>query len=280
MNGKELRMARPGIAQSIRACRGLLLAAALVSAVFFPLSGCTRDDETAERSSMRISIAHRADGEPLRFDTLAYADAAGNRYSVTRLRYYLSDFVFKDHGGEALLRLDSVFYVDARDSATLSRAITGIPAGHYHSLEFTFGLAPARNKTGALPATLENLNMAWPQPMGGGYHLMQKEGRLLDSTGKEAGYATHIGSGTIGGEIQENHWTAGPFMVHVEAGPGARLHIPLVMEVQEWYRTPNVYDLGGYPDGIVDDPEAQDQLRENGPQGVFDLERAALEALP
>lgn len=260
--------------------RNLLMLTAAALASLLPLAGCTGGDEDAERSSMRISIAHQADGEPLRFDTLAYADAAGNRYSVTRLRYYLSDFVFKDHDGEVLLRLDSAFYVDARDSATLSRVVPGIPAGHYHSLEFVFGLAPARNKTGALPATLENLNMAWPQPMGGGYHLMQKEGRFLDSAGRESGYATHIGSGNIGGEAQENHWTAGPFMVHVEAGPEARLHIPLVMEVQEWYRTPNAYDLRGHPDGIMDDPEAQDLLRGNGPEGVFDMERATLEAQP
>jgi hypothetical protein len=264
---------------SPRARRGLL-PAALALAAMLPLAGCTRDDEAAERSSMRISIAHEADGEPLRFDTLAYVNAAGNRYSVTRLRYYLSDFVFKDMDGKELLRLDSVFYVDAADSATLSRLISGIPAGHYHTLEFVFGLAPARNRTGALPATLENLNMAWPRPMGGGYHLMQKEGRFLDSAGRESGYATHIGSGTIGGKAQENHWTAGPFTVHVEAGPEARLHIPLVMEVQEWYRTPNAYDLGGHPDGIMDDPDAQDLLRGNGPEGVFDMGRAALEALP
>lgn len=272
-------MTWPGITRTSLARRALLHAV-LAWAAFLPLSGCTGSDGSGERSSLRISISHRADGEPLRFDTLAYVNAAGNRYSVTRLRYYLSDFVFKDHHGGTLLRLDSVFYVDARDSATLSRVIPGIPAGHYHSVAFTFGLAPGRNRTGALPATLENLNMAWPQPMGGGYHLMQLEGRFLDSAGGESGYATHIGSGTLGGEVQENHWTAGPFMVHVEASSAARLHIPLVMEVQEWYRNPHAYDLGAYPDGIMDHPGAQDLLRENGPEGVFDLERAELESAP
>jgi hypothetical protein len=44
-----------------------------------------------------------------------------------------------------------------------------------------------------LSTTLDNLNMAWPTAMGGGYHFLKMEGHYLDSLNTNQGYAIHIG---------------------------------------------------------------------------------------
>ena len=64
-----------------------------------------------------------------------------------------------------------------------------IPTGN-HRLKFTFGFSDANNKDGEYK-DLNSANFNVPTMLGGGYHFMQLEGKFIDNTATETGYAYH-----------------------------------------------------------------------------------------
>lgn len=203
---------------------------------------CKDDDDKPEPpvNSVTFQLSYHVDNEPLVFDTLRYQNKAGNLYSVTRLQYYISNLVFLRQGGEE--EREIVQYVDAEVPSSNTFHITGLPQGTYTGLRFLVGLNKEKNKTGALPGTQENVNMAWPDPMGGGYHFMKLEGHFTNG-GAPVGYAVHLGRDTA--------------LVHVNINQtftiGQSTTLKLAMNLNKWYETPNEYDLadGNYTMGSI-----------------------------
>ncbi|MEO7080154.1 MAG: MbnP family protein, partial [Flavobacteriales bacterium] len=118
--------------------------------------------------------------------------------------------------------------------------------------ELLLGLTPTLNVTGGLPNTMDNINMAWPDPMGGGYHFIKFEGHFTTG-GTSSGYAMHIGKND--------------FLPHCDlpqaftiTGSGGKLL--LTFNLNEVFRTPNTYDLaaGNYSMGNMG---LMTQLKEN-----------------
>ncbi len=260
-----------------------MLAAALLCSG--GLTGCLNStgDKDATSLSLRLSFEHRMDGEALAFDTLAYENAAGSRYSVSKLRYALSDFRFRDMDGKEIWRADTALLIDARDSSTWTARLSGIPIAHLHDFTFTFGLEGAANETGAQPRTEPWLNFAWPPAWGGGYHFLQLEGRFLDTAQTLGAYAAHIGSRALPSEgvDQQNHWQAGPFMAHVTPAEGLEITATVTLEPNAWFDGPEPYDFNDYTDAVMNNGPAQEKLKANGKAGAFSVGEFRLrEAMP
>jgi len=124
-----------------------------------------------------LSVSHVVDGLPLTYDTLLYTNEAGALYSVTKVEYYLSELVLMGTGSTANDTLHGPWYVNAAGVTDFD--LSSLRAGTYSGATMLLGLPPALNITGALPNTIENINMAWPEPMGGGYHFIKFEGRFV-----------------------------------------------------------------------------------------------------
>lgn len=223
----------------------LLLALPLLVA----LSGCAKEDEDppgtadpVQPATITLRLEHHADGVPLLFDTVLYATAAGHTYSVSRLEYYITAI--------ELLTADSTdvepvvagpFLVNARNTTTFD--LGPLPPGNYTGVRLRLGLTPDLNLTGALPNTLENVNMAWPDGMGGGYHFIKFEGHFLNG-GVPTGYAIHLGR-------NENLPTC-----HAQGGlllDGSARTLVARFNMNEVFRTPHTYDLstGSYSMGSM-----------------------------
>jgi hypothetical protein len=239
----------------------------------FALSGCdpASGPEPAATASLRIRFTHSYGASPLRFDTAGYRTPANSPVSFETLRYYVSGIRLFGMSGDTLLTSDSVFYVDGRDSSTWTHALANVPVGHIHTYGFDFGLAPARNRSGSLPNTLENLDMAWPDPMGGGYHFLKLEGRLLDSVSRPYGFYVHIGSLAVGGAVQDDHFAYEEtrFPLHAALSAGDTLDLDVDMDIEAWFSGEETFDLERNAQGVMSDPSAQDLLRKNGQSGVF-----------
>ncbi len=232
----------------------LLLPSALLALV---VTGCKKEeaappntDTTVPTDTAVLSVSHVVDGLPLTYDTLLYTNEAGTLYSVTRVEYYLSELVLIGTGGSANDTLHGPWYVNAAGVTDFD--LDSLRAGTYSGATMLLGLPPALNITGALPNTIENINMAWPEPMGGGYHFIKFEGRFV-SEGTTPGFAMHIGKNA--------------FLPHCElqqgftiTGTGGKLL--LTFNLNEVFRTPNTYDLaaGNYSMGNMD---LMGQLRDN-----------------
>ena len=230
---------------------GRLLLFATLLIVAGALGGCKKDKDTAP-PILKLALQHHIDGQPLLWDTLIYTNAAGNRYSVERLQYYLSDFRFYAQGREVAFA-DTVLYVDARRVTELE--LRNMPYGMLDSVRFVIGLPPAKNLSNSLPPTLENSHMAWPDMMGGGYHFMKLEGRWQDGS-LRPGFAMHLGK--TGFEV----YASAPLGYAV--GQSSTNPITLRMNINEWFRNPHNYDFG--TDGVysMGNDTLMGLLRDNG----------------
>jgi hypothetical protein len=223
------------------------------------ISSCKKDStETPQPASivgnLTIQFSYSFDSLSLQTDTIRYTNAAGYKMSISRLQYFLSDFVFIKSDGSPY-PVNQVYYLDAKDPNFSSITFTGIPNGNYKGMSFIIGLDTATNKSDYLPATAENTNMFWPTTMGGGYHFMKLEGNFIDSTGTW-GYNMHIGSN---GNIVNISLPNKSFSINNNTST-----IQLKMNVSEWFKNPSIYDFD--IDGVysMGNAPAMLKLKNNG----------------
>lgn len=217
--------------------------------VAFGLWGCGG----TETASFTLRIGHDVDGQALVFDDVRYTNAAGNAYSVERLEYYVSGVRLHRADGSTV-ELTGTHYCSARDATTNTLPFASVPTGTYTGVTIRLGLDATQNVTGALPATTQNTNMAWPVPMGGGYHFLKLEGRFRDGAGALHGYAMHIGRTT-------NAITARVDTPIVVRASGS---LALRMNLNEWFNAPSRYDFATDPVYSMSSDAAMRKLAANG----------------
>jgi hypothetical protein len=196
----------------------------------------------APPTTITLRMEHHMDGVPLLYDTMLYYTEAGHAYSVSRLEYYISGIrLLTDDCCDIEPVITGPFYINALNYANFD--LGNLPAGNYTGAELHLGLTPELNITGALPNTLENVNMAWPTPMGGGYHFMKFEGHFLNA-GTPTGYAIHLGRN----ENLPTCLALGAFQLDENTHT-----LVLRFDLNEVFRTPNTYDLstGSYSMGSM-----------------------------
>lgn len=230
------------------------------------LQSCKKDDPTepssltpsAPSSSVTLRIEPHIDGVDLHFDTMMYITSNDQPYSVSRAEYYISRIVLHGSSGTPNDTLHGPFHMASATPKEFS--LEARTAGEYSGAELLLGLTPAQNVTGGLPNTMDNINMAWPEPMGGGYHFIKFEGHFV-SAGSWAGFAIHVGNNM---NLPQANMTA-PFAL--DGGSGT---LALRFNLNELFRTPNDYDLanGNYSMGSM---ALMTQLKENAAD-AFTLE--------
>ncbi len=183
--------------------------------------------------TLQVRLQYKVDNQPLLFDTITYQCEAGYQYEVTRLYYYLSNFRFTMSNGTEY-HDNKVYYVDASESTHNLLNMKSFPMGDCMKLTFYIGLDSLQNKTDSLPATFDNINMGWPNAMGGGYHFMKLEGHFRDSSGT-SGYAMHLGKNQFVVPVE----VLNPVVV----SEGDEKVVILTMNIAEWFRNPSVYDF-------------------------------------
>lgn len=227
----------------------LLLAAAIQS--------CKKDKEDEQPQPqpqyVSVNLSFECDGAALVKDQFNYTNAAGNNYSVNRLQFYLADFTLRKTDGTEV-KSDEVVYVDCFANKNLSFNLSKIPQGTYDRIKFCIGLPPSQNITGALPNTIDNTNMAWPDMMGGGYHFLKMEGQFKHA-GNTYGYALHLGKN--------------PHLVRIESSKsfnltGTSSTLSMKMNINEWFRTPHTYDLNSDGNYTMGTDSLMLKIAENG----------------
>ena len=137
-----------------------------------------------------------------------------------------------------------------------------VPAGNYESVQLFIGLDDETNVTGGLPNTKENVDMAWPEHMGGGYHFLKCEGHYQDPNAATVGYAMHMG----GNETRITVTIAKAFTLAKDSPS-----LTLAMNLDEWYQNPHEYNFDVDGNYTMHDDVAKQKLKENGAD-VFTME--------
>ncbi len=228
--------------------------------VITSFGACKKNDNFfPEKIKLTIKLNHVIDGNLLVFDTLVFFNEAGNNYEITRLEYYISNIkLHSDFLGD--YESNDIIYVDAANPESCSFTLNNVPSGKYNSISYTIGIDSIRNVSYYLPNTNENIGMAWPDGMGGGYHFLKLEGHYLYNT-VSTGFAIHLGSNPFqvnGSLSQEFMLGYNPYQIRME------------MNVNEWFKNPITYNLqtdGNYTMGSA---LLMNKIRVNG-HDVFTL---------
>lgn len=234
----------------------VVIATAILTAILALLS-CGKNKET--NNTVALQLEHTVAGAPLTLNSIQYQAQSGHRYSVERLKYYISNVVLYRTDGSTYAS-DAVHYREEGIAATAELILPDVPDGEYTRLGFIVGLDETTNKPNGLPPTPENINMEWPIPGEEGYHYMKFEGRY-DSMGAGVMKSFNLHTGAAKNQ---------PYYVVVDLTLSGlsidndNWNITLQMDLNEWLQNPHTYDFEQFSPGIMTKPAAQQMLMENG----------------
>ena len=220
-------------------------------------TACKKDNPIS--TNLTINFTQTVDGVDLTNNTMIYTNAAGEDYSIQTLKYLISDITLHADDGNTLL--DEVHFIDISDASTFRFTYQDVPNNSYTAISFDMGLDSTKNSSNFYVNEDFHATMAWPEPMGGGYHYMKLEGDYDTIT---QGYATHTG-GTMGMDYSFNHNSIISLNFDDDLGD---VSIDINMEINNWYRTPNTINFAG---AIMMDMMKQMQLKQNGITDVFSV---------
>jgi hypothetical protein len=104
----------------------------------------------------------------------SYTNSSGESFTVTKLKYYISNVKMMIGDSLAYVMPESYFLVDEANLASTKLSIPNVPAGNYTSVKFTVGVDSARNVSGAQTGALTPSDMFWT--WNSGYIFFKLEG--------------------------------------------------------------------------------------------------------
>ena len=252
-----------------------LLSLSLFSLVL-TLTGCKEDVVPQPATSLQINFLHKLDGNPLVTDSMMYTNAAGNNYEVTEIMYFISDIRMYHHDGREInpASWDDIHYIDTNIPETFSWVIgNDIPQGQYDSITFIFGISEAKNQSFMFVNPPE-VNMTWPEVLGGGYHYMMLNGWWIDREAVRRPFNFHLGIGQIyannSGQVADiTGFVHNAFKVNPGGGaftiePGKANLATLAMHIESWFETPVIYNHNTFGGAIMQNQEAMHTVCLNG----------------
>ena len=244
--------------------------------IFSIIVGCKKNNEPDEEekfANLTLKFAFYNESKLLEFDTMIYENEAGNQYLVSEIQYFVSDVILhKSDGNDILIdEWKDIHYIDTDISSTHTWKIPDkLAPGNYNSISFTFGICEGKNQSLMFLNAPESF-MFWPEYLGGGYHYMKLNGKWLSNENKINPFDFHLGIGqiyysypdSITGFIQnyfEVHLPSSSF----ELVDNQTKEIEISMNIENWFRNPNVYDHDVYGGDIMQNQEPMKLACENG----------------
>ena len=144
--------------------------------------------------------------------------------------------------------------------------------GDYDSISFTFGI-PKEKNISLMYVNPPEVNMAWPDMMGGGYHYLMINGFWKNTNNQKTPFNFHLGigqiysgpnsTGTITGFVQ-NYFPVSLKNASFSIRKGETKEIQIIMNIDGWFKTPNVYNHNYWGGAIMQNQAAMQMAKENG----------------
>ena len=225
------------------------------------VASCAKKEENG---FVDICVDYSVNNEPLITDTLCYHNEAENEFLITEIQWFVSKWELQDEQGRWITS-DKIFYIDTNTPESQTLRIDSIPIGKYEKVRFTFGLDEIDNLSGRFSDPPES-NMFWPEQLGGGYHYMKLNGKFVNEAGQLVPLNIHLGRL----HEEDNHFTVQlPIDFSITENTENQLHLTMIID--NWFRSPNLYDFDEWGSAIMENPTAQRILKENG-NDVFKIQ--------
>lgn len=165
------------------------------------LASCANDNVspiTKKGGSVILNIDNVIGNQNLEYDK-TYSIASGEKYTIKKLKYYISNIQFmKSDGSVTTLQQDSSYFlVDESNSASMILSLPQVEIGKYLAIRLMIGvdsaksMAPLEERRGVLDMSGLGQDMYWTWNQG--YIFFKMEGIYTDFSAKNDDYTYHIG---------------------------------------------------------------------------------------
>ncbi len=234
--------------------------------VAFAFTGCNSDDDNATDQDVNVTFvfSHNWDGANFtnaNFGNTNYTNENGDVLQIERLRYLISNIRLHRQNGE-IVRLQGYQLVDLSNEGSLSISLNKykfLPKGEYTGISFIFGFDEQDNDSG-LHSDLNSISWNWPDMLGGGYHFLQMDGNYQTTEGPQP-FNFHMGKARVSEGVFEANYRH--VLLTATYTIAENNTIRFNMNVAEWFRNPNTWDLNELNTVLMPNYEAQKMMNEN-----------------
>ena len=221
-------------------------------------------------ASVTLRFSHNWEYTPVTsadFNTIKFTNENGEMLSIERLRYLISNVILTNANNE-IYKLSSYQLVNLGEGEVTIES-NEVPAGDY-KLSFVFGFTATENVDGSYP-DLNAASFNVPGMLGGGYHFMQFDGKYIGQNLAPAGFNYHVIRAV---NIEDpNNLVFQDTSIKVSLGVvaiRATTEIEIKMNIAEWFKNPNTWDLNTLNTVLMPNFDAQILMHQNG-KSVFSL---------
>ncbi len=190
--------------------------------------------------TLKIEFEHVVDSDDLVFNQ-KYINAKGDTFTVTKLKYYISNIVLTKNDNSTFTEPNSYHLIDYADPASTLLSIANVPFDSYKAVSFTLGVDSVRNVSGAQTGDLDpSKAMFWGWSTG--YIMFKFEGTAPKSPASGHTLEYHIGG--FGGAYKAQRNFAFNFAsttANVSSSITPQIH--LSVNVNELFEGPNLIDV-------------------------------------
>ena len=191
-----------------------------------------------------LHITNVVNGSPLALGTATYTNFNGDQYTVSTLRYYISNIQLTTTDNIVYKQKESYYLTDQSDLASLELLVTKVPQGNYKSISFLIGVDSVRNFSGAQVGALDPANgMIWSWSTG--YIMEKMEGTSPQSSEITKNVAFHIGG--FSGEYTGVKKVDLSFPINAEVRKSHTPTINMNADLALWFGNENIIDFSATP---------------------------------
>lgn len=173
-----------------------------VSAALFLLASCKKDAtpeyDVTVKAPLSVEFDNIVGGADLQLNTATYTNALSQNFTVTKLKYFVSNFKLTNVNGTVYTVPQTECYFLVDESVTTShKPLLSVPEGEYTAVSFVLGVDSLRNtmdisqRTGVLDVSGAAIDMYWSWNSGYIFFKLEGTSPAVASTGNAFSY--HIG---------------------------------------------------------------------------------------
>ncbi len=156
---------------------------------------CKDDDNPT--GSLSLQFTNVVGTSALTLETENYTNTSNETYTVSELKYIISNITLIKASGEEFIYpiAQSYFVINEANANSKTVALSGITAGEYAQIKFGFGIDqsnyPLNGVNNFIP-TAEETGMLWS--WSAGYKFLKFEGNFTPDGGTQDDFILHVGS--------------------------------------------------------------------------------------
>lgn len=148
-----------------------------------------------KNGSLKITFVNTANGKPVVLNDSSYTNAWGESYTISKLRYYISNISLG--GSFSLDESDNYQLIDVAGNTSFT---IPLKKGKYSDIHFLLGVDSIRNCSGAQSGALDPMNdMFWT--WNSGYVIFKLEGISPSSSSNNNRIEHHVGGYRFGNNV-------------------------------------------------------------------------------